>query len=98
MHICTVCGGEKPQFALPLKKEKGEWVVKPICGRCRYDLGKEARAQKKFIPMYELGASLNEVAKRNAEIGRLKPFLEAFARQAKVVRKDNKKLVAAKVS
>ncbi|MEK7568972.1 MAG: hypothetical protein AAB497_02565 [Patescibacteria group bacterium] len=98
MHTCTVCGGEKPQFALPLKKEKGEWVVKPICGSCRYNLGKEARAQKKFIPMYELGASLNEVAKRNAEIGRLKPFLEAFARQVKVVRKGDKRPAVAKAS
>lgn len=98
MHTCTVCGNEKPQFALPLKKEKGEWVVKPICGTCRYNLGKEARAQKKFIPMYGLEASLSEVAKRNAEIGKLKPFLEAFARQAKVVRKDNRKPAVAKAS
>lgn len=84
MHKCAICGGNSPKFALPLVKEEGKWTVKPICGRCRHTLVKEARAQKKFIPVYGLEASISEALRRNTELGKYMPFLEAFARQAKV--------------
>ncbi|MBI5912933.1 hypothetical protein HY839_00645 [Candidatus Azambacteria bacterium] len=86
MHTCTLCPSTSPKFALPLKRENGKWAVKPVCGTCRYNLSKEARSQKKFIPFYGLEASLKEAEQRNAALGKYKPFITAFARAN--VRKD----------
>jgi hypothetical protein len=89
MFKCIVCNGENPKFALSLKKEKGEWTVKPICGKCRHTLEKEARKEKKYIPFFKLETSLAEVARRNLEAKKFRPFIEAFALE----RKKNQKLL-----
>jgi hypothetical protein len=80
MLSCTICGAENPKYSLPLTKEDGKWVVKPICGKCRRLLLGEAEAAGKVIRLYDLEGSLSEASWRNAEMGKITPFLEAFAR------------------
>ncbi|MFH0803659.1 MAG: hypothetical protein V1877_00890 [Candidatus Tagabacteria bacterium] len=80
MLTCAICGAENPKYSLPLTKEDGKWVVKPICGKCRRLLHGEAEAVGKVIRTYDLEGSLREASWRNAEMGKITPFLEAFAR------------------
>jgi hypothetical protein len=80
MSICVVCGGSNPKFALPLTKEDGKWVVKPICAKCRGGLLSEAYAQRKTMRIFGLAGSLREAEERNANTLKLTPFLDAFAR------------------
>lgn len=81
MLNCVVCGADEPKFALPLTKEEGEWVVKPVCAKCRGGLMSEARAQDKSIMIYSLAGSLKEVESRNFNAHKFTPFLGAFARE-----------------
>jgi len=80
MSTCVVCGGSNPKFALPLTKEDGKWVAKPICAKCRGGLLSEAYAQRKSIRIFSLAGSLKEAEERNANTLKLTPFLDAFAR------------------
>lgn len=97
---CTICGSSHPNYALPLKKEEGKWVAKPICGKCRKGLISEARTAGKFIAIYGLEGSLREAERRNEAVLSFRPFLDAFAKarkvsvdeyEAKTVRKNGKK-------
>lgn len=89
--ICTVCKSDNPTFSFALKREKGKWVVTPVCRKCRRALIAEARAAKKFIPFYGLEASIREAEKRNAERASFRPFLDAFA---KAEEKPKKRLLS----
>jgi len=90
MAECTICGGGESEYALPLKRENGKWVAKPICGKCRKGLLSEARATGKSIMIYGLEGSQKEAERRNSESGRYRLFLDAFAKagNAKAVRKN----------
>ncbi len=100
MPNCSICGSSGATYALPLKKEEGKWVAKPICGKCRKGLFSEARAARKTIAIYGLEGSLREAERRNADAEKFRPFLDAFAkaekvkadkREVKPVRKNGKK-------
>ncbi len=80
MLTCVICGYEHPKFALPLVKEDGKWVVKPLCAKCRGGLLSEAYAQGKSIRIFGLAGSLKEAETRNANAGKFTPFLDVFAR------------------
>jgi len=80
---CIVCGKEHPEFSLPLKKVNGKWVAQPIGKNCRLGLLRMASESGKSITIYRLDNSLREADKRNAEVLRFQPFLEAFARDRK---------------
>ena len=80
MITCVVCGVSNPKFALPLTKEGGKWVVKPLCAKCRSGLLSEARAQGKSIRIFSLAGSLKEAESRNFNAQKFTPFLSAFAR------------------
>jgi hypothetical protein len=96
--VCSIPGcGREAAFALPLKRDKKsrEWVVAPICKRCRDALMREARAEGKTIPIYGLEGSKREAERRNAESLTFQPFLKAFAKvEAKTEPKSKLKLVA----
>ncbi len=81
MLTCAICGYEHPKFALPLTKEDGKWVVKPVCAKCRGGLMSEAYAQGKSIRIFGLTGSLKEAESRNVNADKFTPFLSAFARE-----------------
>lgn len=81
MFNCVVCGTGDPKFALPLVKEDGKWMVKPVCSKCRGGLMGEAYSQGKSIRIFSLAGSLNEADSRNANSHLFMPFLSAFARK-----------------
>jgi len=81
MSTCAVgTGCDEPKFSLPLIKKGGKWVVTPVCGKCKSALTSEAYAQRKSIRFFSLTGSLKEAEERNANIPKLTPFLDAFAR------------------
>lgn len=80
MNACVVCGNSEAKSALPLIKEDGLWVAKPVCDKCRSGLYKEARAAGKILRLFGLEGSLKETEKRNSESARFRPFLDVFAK------------------
>lgn len=95
--VGTEC--DDPKFALPLTKEDGKWVVKPVCAECKAALLSEAYHEGKSIRFFSLTGSLEEAERRNANAHKLTPFLTAFAREIQarpVIRKngDRRKLEA----
>jgi len=88
---CIICGYEKSTFSLPLKKEDGLWVARPICGKCRRGLIAEAQEAGGYIKIYKLDASIREASHRNAQNGRFLPFLESFAQAQKSENRSDRK-------
>lgn len=80
MYTCIVCGASDPTYSLPVTKDNGKWVVKPLCDKCRRGLLTEAKAEGKTLMIYGLSGSIGEAGKRNANIGKYKPILEAYAK------------------
>lgn len=80
MLTCVVNGCDDPKFALPLTKEDGKWVVKPVCAECKAALMSEAYHEGKSIRFFSLIGSLAEAERRNANAHKLTPFLTAFAK------------------
>ena len=66
--------GTAVQHSLALRKEKGVWVTTPVCLKCRSELIRQARAEKRFLPLYGLEQSEAEAAKRNQDALKFKPF------------------------
>lgn len=94
MLTCVVNGCNDPKFALPLTKEDGKWVVKPVCAECKAALMSEAYHEGKSIRFFSLTGSLAEAERRNANAHKLTPFLTAFAREIEarpVIRKNGDK-------
>ncbi len=88
---CVVCGNDREcVHSLALKKEKGNWVVNPVCPLCRRSLLQDAKEQGRVIFFYALTVSEKEAEKRNAQKALNRPFLEAFSRP----RQEPKKLKA----
>jgi hypothetical protein len=96
--VCSIPGCGKPAtFSFPLKKDKErQWVVIPICQRCRVALEREARAEGKTIQFYGLEGSKREAERRNAETLTFQPFLKAFAKVEVKAPKPELKLVASR--
>lgn len=80
MPDCIVCGGKNPKFSLPLAKKDGKWVPNPVCGRCKAGLMAEARAEGRSIRIFSLAGSEIEAEKRNGNVLKFRPFLDAFAK------------------
>ena len=80
MLNCVVCGGKNPKFSLPLTKKDGEWVLNPVCGGCKAGLMAEAHAEGRSIRIFSLAGSEIEAAKRNGNVLKFRPFLDAFAK------------------
>lgn len=85
-NFCAVHNGngQEVRHSLALRRERGAWVTTPVCLKCRGELIRQAKAEKRFLPFYGLEASEAEAAKRNQEAMKFRPFLEKFgkARQA----------------
>ncbi len=81
-YCCVHKGnGQVVKHSLALRKEKGLWVITPVCLRCRGELIRQAKAEGKYIPFYGIENSEAEVIKRNQDVAlTFKPFLTKFGR------------------
>jgi hypothetical protein len=79
--VCVVCAKNREiQHSLSLTRDKGKWIINPVCADCRQALLKDARSAGKFIPFFGIEASHKEAAKRNERTAFNRPFLEKFGR------------------
>lgn len=84
-NFCAVHNGNGTavNHSLALRREKGVWVTTPVCLKCRAELIRQAKAERKFLPFYGLEQSEAEASKRNQEGLKFKPFLAKFGRDRK---------------